>query len=102
MSYTVADSKAVALDFDSILDKIAKLQREKAELEKELKALKKPAKAEMKARGIKTYVTPEGTNASLYDTNRTNADRKAAQEVCTPEQLAAIFKVNTTENFKVK
>jgi hypothetical protein len=102
MAYTVADSNATALKFDEILDKIADLQKQKSALEKEIKALKVPAKAEMKARGIKSYTTPEGSQASLYDTNRTNADRKAAEEVCTPDQIAAIFKVATTENFKVK
>ena len=102
MAITVADSNATALKFDDILDEIAKLQKEKAEIERKIKEYKVPAKAEMKSRGIKTYVTPNGTGASLYDTNRTNADRKAAEEVCTPEQIAAIFKVSTTENFKVK
>jgi hypothetical protein len=107
MAYTVADSVTLqnvpkALTFDQILDKISELQAEKAKLEKEIKELKVPAKTEMKARLIGSYTTPNGTGASLYDTNRTNADRKAAEQVCTPEQIAAIFKVTTTENFKVK
>ena len=109
MSYTVADTNATPLNFDTILDRIAELQKEKSELDKELKSLKKPARAEMKTRGVKSYVAPEGTNASLYDTNRTNADRAEAQRrvedpdcAMTAEDLAAIFKVNTSENFKVK
>lgn len=106
MAYTVSDSVTnetpKALTFDQILDKIAELQGAKSALEKEIKELKVPAKAEMKARKVGSYTSANGTTASLYDTNRTNADRKAADVVCTPEQIAAIFKVATTENFKVK
>lgn len=107
MAYTVSDSVTrseppKALTFDQILDKISELQAEKAKLEKEIKELKVPAKAEMKARGIGSYTTPNGTGASLYDTNRSQADRKAAEQVCTPEQIAEIFKISTVENFKVK
>ena len=109
MAYTVADSNATALKFDEILDRIAGLQKQKATLEKEIKALKVPARAEMKARNLKSYTTPEGTNAALYDTNRSNADRaeaerRASDPECgmTAEDVVAIWKVNTTENFKVK
>lgn len=114
MAYTVSDSisnldSPVALTYDQICDKVAALQKEKAALDKEIKALKVPAKAETKARGAKTYVTPNGTNVSLYDTNRTNADkaeaaRRAADPECgmTSDDLAAIFKVATVENFKIK
>lgn len=109
MAYSVADTGATPLTFNNMLDQIAKLQREKSALDKEIKSLKVPAKAELKARGVKTYCTPEGTDASLYDTNRTQVDRKEAQRrvgdpKCgmTAEDLAAIFKVNTSENFKVK
>lgn len=114
MAYQVSDSVTnpdapKTLTFDQICDKIAKLQKEKAVLDKEIKALKVPAKAEVKARAIKTYVTPNGTNVSLYDTNRTNADkaeaaRRATDPTCgmTTDDLAAIFKIVPVENFKIK
>lgn len=109
MAITVADSNATALKFDDILDEIARLQKEKAEIERKIKEYKVPARAEMKSRGAKSYTTPNGSTASLYDTNRTNADKAEAQRRVndpdcgmTADDLTAIFKVTTTENFKVK
>lgn len=115
MAVTVSDSVTKpedtpkALTFDEILDLACKLQREKSDLERRIKELKVPARAELKARGLPSYTTPNGTTASVYETNRTNADKKEAERrvaaiacAMTGEDFAAIFKTTASETFKIK
>jgi len=91
-----------AISLDDALDQIKSLQEQKSELEKTIKALKAPIKAHMKSKGLDRLENCNGVTAALYETNRTNADKKTAQERLSPEDYSAIFKVATVENFKVK
>jgi len=87
---------------DEALDEIKALQEAIAELQKRRKALVEPTKRWLKARGEDKYTNPNGVTACLYDTNRTNADKKVASEILDGDTYAAIFKVTTVSNFKVK
>ena len=108
-SVTSPEEPPKALTFDEILDLTAKLQREKSDLDRRIKELKVPGRAELKARGLPSYTTPNGTQASVFETNRTNADKKEAERrVAEPgcsmdgDDFAAIFKTTASETYKVK
>lgn len=87
---------------DEALDEIKGLQEAIAELQKRRKALIEPVKRDMAAGGEEKYTNPNGVTATIYDTNRTNADKKVASEILDGDTFAAIFKVSTVSNFKVK
>jgi predicted transcriptional regulator len=98
----IDDSAARALSPDVALDEIKALQEAIAELQKRRKAIIAPVKAWMKAKGETKFTNANGVVASIYDTNRTNADKKVASEVLDGDTYAQIFKVSTVSNFKVK
>lgn len=100
---TITDTtNARALSPDVALDEIKALQEAIAELQKRRKAIIEPVKDWMKSKGETKFTNANGVTASIYDTNRTNADRKVASDILDGDTFAAIFKVSTVSNFKVK
>ena len=63
---------------DEALDEIKSLQEAISELQKRRKSLIEPVRRDMEAGGEDKYTNPNGVTATIYDTNRTNADKKVA------------------------
>lgn len=102
-------SDTVRETLDQLLDGIKADQEEMAEITKRVKARKVAAKAAIKAKGVRKYEAASGVSGVFYDTSRTNADKATAADRrddpdcgIDAEDYAAIFKVSTVENFKVK
>ena len=100
---TITDNtNSKKLSPDVALDEIKALQEAITELQKRRKEIIEPVKEWMKSKGETKFTNANGVTASIYDTNRTNADKKVASEILDGDTFTAIFKVSTVSNFKVK
>jgi len=98
-----APRNADELTLEQAVDRIKALQEQVKPLAAKLDAAKKLVKAAMKAQGLtEVHGAETKARALISEYNRTNADRKVAEELLDGDTFKAIFTTKKHERFEVK